>query len=166
VVGSQIENLILDLSFSYNLCFKYPNGSCELIINIYVSRSFQWYKEIFNPMNFNPWNCPLKIQESIGTLTFKVRAHLQLCGFIPSHFLTLPGAWNVTPRFHSWFAPLQAITLIANPKLGLQQITWQIFLVHAHSLIDGYWIKVHENDFNRATLIMKNSCIEATQILI
>jgi hypothetical protein len=34
VVGSQIGNLTLDPSFDHNLCFKYPNGSCEPILNI------------------------------------------------------------------------------------------------------------------------------------
>jgi hypothetical protein len=29
VVGSQIGSLTLDASFGHNLCFKYPNGSCE-----------------------------------------------------------------------------------------------------------------------------------------
>jgi hypothetical protein len=29
VVGSQIGNLTPNLSFGHNLCFKYPNGSCE-----------------------------------------------------------------------------------------------------------------------------------------
>ncbi len=29
VVGSQIANLILGLSFGHNLCFKCPNGSCD-----------------------------------------------------------------------------------------------------------------------------------------
>jgi hypothetical protein len=24
------------------------------MLNIYVSRAFQWYKEIFNPMSFDP----------------------------------------------------------------------------------------------------------------
>jgi hypothetical protein len=62
VVGSQIDNLTFGLSFGHNLCFKYPNGSWEPILDIYVSRAFQWYKELFNPMNFNPCNWPLKIQ--------------------------------------------------------------------------------------------------------
>ncbi len=34
VVESQIDNLIPDPSFGHNLCFKYPNGSCEPILNI------------------------------------------------------------------------------------------------------------------------------------
>jgi hypothetical protein len=54
MVGSQIGTLTLDLYFNHNLCFKYSNGSCEPILNIYISRIFQWYKELFNPMSFDP----------------------------------------------------------------------------------------------------------------
>ncbi len=96
VVGSQIGNFTPDPSFGHNLCFKNPNGSCESISNIYVPRAFQLYKEIFNPIIFYPCNHPLKIQESIGTSTPKMGAHLGVWGFIPSHSLALPGAWNVT----------------------------------------------------------------------
>jgi hypothetical protein len=39
VIGSQIANFTLDPSLGHNLCFKYPNGSCELILDIYVSRA-------------------------------------------------------------------------------------------------------------------------------
>jgi hypothetical protein len=62
MVESQIANLILDLSFGHNLYLRYPNGSCEPILDIYVPRFFQWYKELFNPMNLDPSSCPLKIQ--------------------------------------------------------------------------------------------------------
>ncbi len=34
VVGSQIGNLTFDPSLGNNLCFKYPNGSCEPILDI------------------------------------------------------------------------------------------------------------------------------------
>jgi hypothetical protein len=54
MVGSQIDTLISSPFLSHNLCFKYSNGPYELILDIYVSRDFQWYKEIFNPMNFDP----------------------------------------------------------------------------------------------------------------
>ncbi len=74
--GSQIDNLIPNPSFGHNLCLKYPNGSCEPILDIHISRAFQWYKELFNPMNFDPWNCHLKIWKSIGTLTPKVGVNL------------------------------------------------------------------------------------------
>ncbi len=65
MVGFQIDNLTLIPSFGHNLCFKYPNGSCEPILDIYVPKYFQWYKKIFNLMNFDPCDHPLKIQESI-----------------------------------------------------------------------------------------------------
>ncbi len=59
MVGNQTANLTPDISFGHNLCFKFPNESCEPILDIYVPRSFQWYKELFNPMGFGPF------QESI-----------------------------------------------------------------------------------------------------
>ncbi len=65
VIGIKFDNLTLDLSFGHNLCLRCPNGSCEPILDIYVPRVFQWYKELFNPMNFNPCNPSLKIWESI-----------------------------------------------------------------------------------------------------
>ncbi len=98
MVKSQITNLTLNLSFGHNLCFKYPNGSCEPILDIYVPKSFKCYKEPLNPMSFDPYNHPLKIWKSIGTLTPKVGTHLGVWGFIPSHSPALSRAWNVTPE--------------------------------------------------------------------
>jgi len=111
VVGSQICILTSDPSFGYNLCFKYPNGSCEPILDIYVPRVFQLYKELFNPMNFDPWNRPLKVWKTIGIPTPKVGAHLGVCGFIPSHSLTLSRAWNMTPGLHSSPASFASLCL-------------------------------------------------------
>ncbi len=45
--------LVVGLSFGHKLCFKYPNGSCKPILNIYVLRTFQWYKELLDPMSFD-----------------------------------------------------------------------------------------------------------------
>jgi len=104
-------NLTPDLSFGYNLCVKCPNGSCKLILNIYVPKDFQWYKELFNRIGFDPCSCSLKIP--------KVGAHLRVWRFIPSHSLTLPRAWNVTLGFHTWPAPSQALPLVVSPKLRL-----------------------------------------------
>jgi len=36
MVESQINILNPNPSFGHNLCFKYSNGSCEPILNIYV----------------------------------------------------------------------------------------------------------------------------------
>jgi hypothetical protein len=118
-----IDKLTPDPSFGHTLCFKCPNGSWKPILDIYIPKDFQWYKKHLNPMGFDPCNCPLKIWESIRTPTPKVGIHLGVWEFIPSHFLTLPRAWNVTPGLPSWPAPLQALALVANPKFGLQHKT-------------------------------------------
>jgi hypothetical protein len=110
-------------SFGCNLCFKYTNGSCEPILDIFVLRTFQWYKELFNLMTFDPYNRLLKIWESIGTPTLKVGTHLGVCGFIPSHFRTFLGVQNVIPELHFWLTPLQALALVANPRLRLWQVS-------------------------------------------
>ncbi len=57
VVGNQIGNLIPSLSFDHNFCFKYSNGSCKPILDIYVLRD----EKLFNQMGFDPCNCFLKI---------------------------------------------------------------------------------------------------------
>jgi len=69
MVRSQIGSLTPNLSFGQNLYFKYPNGSYEPILNIYVPKDFQCYKELFNPMSFDPYNHLIKIQKSIRILT-------------------------------------------------------------------------------------------------
>jgi len=74
--GSQIVNLTFNLSLGHNLCFRCPNGSCEPISNIYVLRAFRWYKELMNPLGFDPFNFFLKIWESTKTPTPKVKAPL------------------------------------------------------------------------------------------
>jgi hypothetical protein len=71
-------------------------------------------------MSFDPCDCPLKIQESIGTPTPKVKAQLGLWGFILSHFPIVPRVGNVIPGLHSWPTPLQAFALVTSPRLGLQ----------------------------------------------
>jgi hypothetical protein len=41
VVGSQTANLTPGPSFAHNLGYRCPNGQCEAIFDIYVSRPFQ-----------------------------------------------------------------------------------------------------------------------------
>ncbi len=119
MVENQIDTLILNLSFGHNLCFKYSNGTWKLILDIYVPRAFQWYKELFNPMNFDPWNHSLKIWKSIETPIPKVGAHLEVCGCIPSHLSTFSKAWNVTFELYFLCTSLQALALVVSPKLRL-----------------------------------------------
>ncbi len=101
VVGSQIANLTPGLSFGHNLCFKCPNGSCEPILDIYVSISFQWYKKLFNPMSFSPCNRFMNIWKSIGTPTAKVETPLGVWRFISSHFASSLGSQPCKPLWES-----------------------------------------------------------------
>jgi hypothetical protein len=110
-------------------------------------------------MNFDLCDCPIKIWKSIGTSTPKVRAPLAMCEFIFSHFPTLLGAWNVTPKLHSWPALSQALSLVTNPRLGLQQST--------------YWNIIHwENPINIITPCMmldeawSQSCLPKSNVLL
>jgi hypothetical protein len=93
VVKNQFDTLIPGPSFYHNLCLKHSNESCKLILNIYILKTFPWYKELFNPMGFDPPNLSLKIWESIETPTPKVGVHLGVCGLIPYNSLTLPRVW-------------------------------------------------------------------------
>jgi hypothetical protein len=71
-------------------------------------------------MSFDLCNRLLKIWESIRNPTPKVGAHLGVWEFIPSHFLKLSGAWNVTPGLHSWPALLQALAWVTSSRLRLR----------------------------------------------
>jgi hypothetical protein len=119
MVGSQTANLTPDPSFDYNLCFKCSNEQCEPILNIYVPRSFQRYKERHNPLSFDPWNHSLKFQESIRTPFLKVGVALGV--FTLSHFPTLPEICDVTLGFSLGPHPCNPFALVASPKLGLRQ---------------------------------------------
>ncbi len=139
MVRSQIGNLTPDRAFGHNLCFNYPNGSCEPILNICVPRDFQWYKEFYNPMGFDPYNHSLKIQKSIWTQTPKVGVHLGVWRCIPSHSFTFLGAWmwlsgfilNLHLRKPLPWSRAQGLgydTLpLQQPKKKLKQLQWPMF---------------------------------------
>jgi len=118
LVRSQIGNLTPDPSFGHNLCFRCPNEQCEPILNIYVPRVLQWYKERHKPLSFDPWNCSLKFLEFIGTPSPKVGVALGVWGFTFLH----------SQEYVMWLSGfLLACTLatpfalVASPKLGLRQ---------------------------------------------
>jgi len=89
VVGSQIGNSTPGPSFGHNLCFRHPNEQCEPILEIYISRAFQWYKECHKTLRFDPYNRSLKFRESTGTPSPKVGVALGVWVFTPSYSLTL-----------------------------------------------------------------------------
>jgi hypothetical protein len=88
--GSQIDTSIIGLYLGHNLCYKYSSESCEFILDIYVSRDFQWYEELFYLSFLDPSNHPLNIRKTLEIQISKMGAHLGMCGFIPSHFFALP----------------------------------------------------------------------------
>jgi len=120
VVRNQIDILIPDPSFGHNLCCKYSNGSWEFILNIYVLRTFQWYKEIPNPIIFDPSNRSLKIWDFVKTPISKVGVHLGVCGLTPSHSPTLSEVWMWLPGC-TFGSHLSMPALVMNPILG----SWQ-----------------------------------------
>ncbi len=65
-----MDNLTPGLSFCHNLCCRCPNGSYKLILDIYTSIIFQWYKNLFNARCFDPCNCSLKFWEFQWTPKF------------------------------------------------------------------------------------------------
>jgi hypothetical protein len=113
-----IDTSIVNLYFSHNLCCKYSNGSCEFILNIYVSRYFQWYKKLFN-LSFDPSNHSLTIRKCLGILIPKIGVHLRMCGFIHSHFLALSGVgmWLLGCIFGLHLS--MPFALVTNPRLKL-----------------------------------------------
>jgi hypothetical protein len=126
-------------SFSHNLCFRCPNEQCEPILDIYASRAFHWYKERDKPLRFDPSNRSLKFWKSTGTPSPKVGVALGVWGFTPSHFLTLSGVPDVTPRLPFGPHPCNPFALVTSPKLGLRQkvvaspksMPWSILWVHS-----------------------------------
>jgi hypothetical protein len=81
VVGSQIANLTPGPSFAHNLGYKCPNGQCEAIFDIYVSRAFQWHQERLNARCFEPCCRALNIRESRRT---PIPQLFQVLGFTPT----------------------------------------------------------------------------------
>jgi hypothetical protein len=125
VVGNQIANLTPGLSFGHNLCFRCPNEQCELILDMYVLRPFQWYKKLHKKLSFDPWNRSLKFWESIGIPSPKVGVALGVWRFTPSHFPTLLRVCDVIPRLSLGLHPYNPFALVASPKLGLRHCIWK-----------------------------------------
>jgi hypothetical protein len=107
-----------DPSFGHNSCFKCPNEQCEPILDIYVSRAFQWYQERHKPLSFDPCNRSLKFRKSTETPSPKVRVTLGVRGFTLSY---TPGSMWCDSQASSWLHPCNLFALVASPKLGLRQ---------------------------------------------
>jgi hypothetical protein len=117
MVGSQTGSFIPDRSFGHNLCFRCWIEQCEPILDIYVLRAFQWYKEHHKPLSFDPWNYFLTFLESTGTPFLKVKVALEVWGFTPSHFPTLPRVCDVTPGLPLGSQPYNPSYLGCEPRV-------------------------------------------------
>jgi hypothetical protein len=62
-------------------------------------------------------NLLLKIWEFIGTPSPKKGVYLGVCEFISSHFLTLLGAYNMTPKLFLGSQPCKLLCLGRKPKV-------------------------------------------------
>jgi hypothetical protein len=79
---------------------------------------FQWYKEIFKAMGFDPWNRALKIQKSIWDFNSQ---HGSSLGSVRVHSLTLfgtPRSMWCDSRIFLLARTLQPLILVASPRLG------------------------------------------------
>jgi len=132
LVGSQTGSLTPGPSFGHNLCFRCLNEQWEPILDIYVPRSFQWYKERHNPLRFDPSNQSLKFWESTETPSPKVGVALGVWGLTPSHSPALSRVYDVTPGLPLGPHPCNPFTLVASPKLRLQQ--WGFIPSHSLAL--------------------------------
>ncbi len=104
VVGSQTSNLIPDPSFGHNLCFRCRNEQFEPILDIYVPRTFQCYKEHHKPLSFDPYNRSLKFQQSTETPSPKVGVVLGVWGYTPSYSFILPHTFLHSQECVMWFS--------------------------------------------------------------
>ncbi len=125
VVGYQTASLTPDPSFAYNLCCRCPNGSCEAILDIYTSRTFQRYKELLNARCFDPCNQALNFWESQRT----PKSHFRECEDSPSHtLLHSRGHENAILGLNLGLHPCKPFALVANPRLGLRQQVCETYI--------------------------------------
>jgi hypothetical protein len=125
VVESQIGNFTPDLSFGHNLCFKCPNGSCEPILDIYVSRTLWWYKKIFNQWILSLAITLWKFESSLGLQLPKWEFIWECGGSFPHTFLHSQEHEMWSPGFTlgpHLCKPLPTFALVASPRLRLQHI--------------------------------------------
>jgi hypothetical protein len=130
MVGSQTANLTPDPSFAISFTIRCPNGSCEPILNIYISIAFQWYEKLLEPLGFDPCNHSLNIWESTGTLTLNMGVPLGVWGFFPSHSFALSRHENATFELSLGLHLCKPFALVASPRLGswhVCDVMWQIW---------------------------------------
>jgi len=125
LVGSQTGSSTPDPSFGHNLCFRCPNEQCEPILDIYVPRDFQWYKECHKLLSFDPLK---SVSEVSGVHRDSISQSGSCLGSVRAHSLTLsytPGSLWCDSRASPWPAPLQPLCLGHEPKARVTTIIIQ-----------------------------------------
>ncbi len=128
LVRNQTANLTPDPSFGHNLCFRCPNGQYKPILNIYIPRAFQWYKEHLKPLRFDPCNCPLKIRKSTGTPTPKVELPRGCEGSFPHTLLH-------SREYVVWLMASFLAHNLANPRFGREPKARVTTIIHLANLM-------------------------------
>ncbi len=150
MVRSRIANLTPGPSFSHNLCFRCPNGSCETVLDIYVLRPFQWYKTIVNPMFLTPAIAPWRFGSPSELQLPKLGVHLGVWRF-NSHTLPYsqpPGSMKCDSRTslldHSFTSPCVGNEPKARVATTLMY-SWSFFLMI--SLV--FYLSTHLEKLNK-----------------
>jgi hypothetical protein len=122
MVGSQTGNSTPGPSFGHNLCYRCLNEQCELILDIYASRPFHWYKECHNLLSFDPCNCSLKFRESLWDSNSHQLPTWEFT-WDPHTLWTLstPGSMWCDSRVYYLACNLATPCLDRKPRLGLRQ---------------------------------------------
>jgi hypothetical protein len=131
MIKSQTVNLIPNLSFGHNFCFRCPNEWCEPTHDIYTSIGFRWYKGLFKAMGFEPCNRVLKKLKILLGLQLPTWEFLWECeGSCPHTFCTPRSVWNdsqVSLLAHNLATPLPCPCLGCEPKVRVATLRDQTF---------------------------------------
>jgi hypothetical protein len=109
MVGSQAASLTPGPSFAHNLGCICPNGSCEAILDIYTSRTFQRYKEHPNARCLTP-EIKLGVCGSPGGL----QVH------------TFGSVSFILPLIPKWGCDIQSLSEDLKSPSGLQLPKWKL----------------------------------------
>jgi hypothetical protein len=130
VVGSQIANLTLDLSFGNNLCFKYSNGSCEPILDIYIPSGYLKIHHDSNSQSGSPlgrvWVHSLTLSYTPGSMKCDSQASLLARTFV-SPCLGHEPKVKVATQNHEW-----------NPKV-LNKFVFLVFILTISKYNSHVW---------------------------
>ncbi len=143
VVGSQTASLTPGPSFAHNLGCRCPNGQCEAIFDIYVSRPFQRHQEHPNARCFAPCCRALNIRESRRTPT----PNFSKCWASPPHLakVGLRQSVHISAEFRGFmkenFPHILLLFVPANctSKLQVMDVVFQRPFKHAiHQLYNQF----------------------------